>query len=313
MMTSNPEASLNLPQRLWIYQAERFPLAKTATLLALFTAASINVSAALAGVARPSLGAYLAAFIGALVVFAHLRICDEFKDAKDDARYRPERPVPRGLVTLPLLAGIGLALAAVAMLAAATYTSKLVWLLALVWAWLALMTAEFFVPDWLKARPVAYLVSHMMIMPLIDLYVTACEWLPRADAPPAGLWVFLALSFVNGCVIELGRKIFAPVNERAGVETYSAKWGINTAISRWICCLVISTALLLSIGVYLHALIPVAIVALPSLAVAIAGARAFQALPTPQGQKRLDLIAGLWVAMGYATAGFAPIIAGWLR
>jgi hypothetical protein len=311
-MTAKSETSLNLMQRLWVYQAERFPLGKTATLLALFTAASINVSAALAGVARPGLGAYLAAFIGAIIVFAHLRICDEFKDAKDDARYRPERPVPRGLVTLPLLAGIGLVLAAVAMLAAAADAPKLVWLLVLVWAWLALMTAEFFVPDWLKARPVAYLVSHMLIMPLIDLYVTACEWLPRGDAPPSGLWVFLALSFVNGCVIELGRKIFAPASEREGVETYSAKWGITTAINRWIGCLIVSTVLLVIIGFYLNALIPVALVALPSLASAIAAARTFNAAPTLQGQKRLDLIAGLWVAMSYATAGFAPIIAGWL-
>ena len=32
------------------------------------------------------------------------------------------------------------------------------------------MTAEFFVPEWLKARPFLYLVSHMAIMPFIDLY-----------------------------------------------------------------------------------------------------------------------------------------------
>ena len=53
------EARLGLPARLWIYQAERLPLARTATLLAFFTASSINVSAALAGVPRPGLAAPL--------------------------------------------------------------------------------------------------------------------------------------------------------------------------------------------------------------------------------------------------------------
>jgi hypothetical protein len=42
---------------------------------------------------------------------------------------------------------------------------------------MAVMTKEFFVPEWLKKRPIVYMVSHMAIMPLIDLYATACDWL----------------------------------------------------------------------------------------------------------------------------------------
>jgi hypothetical protein len=60
------------------------------------------------------------------------------------------------------------------------------------------------IAHWLKARPFLYLVSHMLIMPLIDLFVTATEWLTRAGSPPAGLWLFLLLSFANGCVLEIG-------------------------------------------------------------------------------------------------------------
>ena len=40
------------------------------------------------------------AFGVCLLMFLQLRIADEFKDADDDARWRPYRPVPRGLVTL---------------------------------------------------------------------------------------------------------------------------------------------------------------------------------------------------------------------
>jgi 4-hydroxybenzoate polyprenyltransferase len=298
-----PEQQRGLLARLWIYQGERFPLAKTTTLLALFSAASINVSAALAGASRPSLLAYLVAFFGSLVFFAQLRACDEVKDGADDARYRPERPIPRGLVSLKTIVTIGFALVPAAIVAAASYHPPLVWLLALVWLWMGLMTVEFFAPEWLKARPLLYLVSHMAIMPLIDLFVTACEWLPRGGWPPSGLWLFLVLSFINGCVLELGRKIYAPVNEREGVDTYSSTWGIPRALGAWCGCLALSAVLLTLVGVAMGRGGVLAVLAGLGLLASFQIARSFQAQPTPAGQKHLDLVAGLWVAFCYAAAG----------
>jgi len=35
------------------------------------------------------------------------------------------------------------------------------------------MSKEFFVADWLRRRPVLYMLSHMVIMPLVDLYATS--------------------------------------------------------------------------------------------------------------------------------------------
>ena len=39
-------------------------------------------------------------FIFAFLQFLMVRIVDEFKDYEEDSKYRPYRPVPRGLVTL---------------------------------------------------------------------------------------------------------------------------------------------------------------------------------------------------------------------
>ena len=50
------------------------------------------------------------------------------------------------------------------------------WLLAGAWIYLALMTREFFAAAWLKRHPVVYMTSHMVILPLVDLYATACDW-----------------------------------------------------------------------------------------------------------------------------------------
>ncbi len=113
-----------------------------------------------------------------------------------------------GLSVLRLIVGIAVAAIPVALAATFALDPRLVAPLALVWLWMALMTAEFFAPQWLKARPFLYLVSHMLIMPLIDLFVTACEWLTASGHPPGALWLFLVLSFLNGCVLEIGRKIY---------------------------------------------------------------------------------------------------------
>jgi hypothetical protein len=132
-------------------------------------------------------------------------------------------------------------------LAAWLWHPPVLWLLALVWAWLLAMSFEFGVPAWLKARPVVYLLSHMAIMPLIDLLLTGLEWLPGGGAAP-GLGLFLALSFVNGCVLEIGRKLWAPQNEIAGVDSYSRLWGARRAAAIWGVAVLLSFALLLGLG-----------------------------------------------------------------
>jgi 4-hydroxybenzoate polyprenyltransferase len=41
---------------------------------------------------------------------------------------------------------------------------------------------------------------------------------------PNGLIIFLIVTFLNGVVIEIGRKIRAKEAEEVGVETYSYLW-----------------------------------------------------------------------------------------
>jgi 4-hydroxybenzoate polyprenyltransferase len=299
-------AQPSLGSRLWTYQSERFPLVRTGLLLAMFTAASISVSANLAHRAAPGLWTFFVAWLATLMIFFQLRASDEVKDFDDDRRYRPERPIPRGLVSLKLIVGLGLACAPLAALIAASLGFSVLLPLGLVWLWLCLMNAEFFAPHWLKARPFLYLVSHMAIMPLIDLFVTATEWLPHGAEPPAGLGWFLGLSFANGCVLEIGRKVWAPQSERAGVETYSALLGPRRAAALWLAAAGLAYALLIGVGLSVGAPLIVAAIGGVALA-ALAGVVAqFIADPTPAGQKRIDALAGAWVFVCYGTAGFAP-------
>ena len=74
----------SLASRMWVYQAERFPLKKTVPLLAVFSAASICASATLSGRAVPSFGIFIIGFVIALALFFQMRVCDEVKDFEDD-------------------------------------------------------------------------------------------------------------------------------------------------------------------------------------------------------------------------------------
>ncbi len=303
----NSPSEASLLEKLNVYQAERFPLKKTVPLLAVFSAASVTVSANLANRELPSIAAYLIGFAIVFIVFFQMRVCDEVKDGEDDKRYRPERPVPRGLISLQTLVLLGVGLIPVAMVLAWLWGNQLVVLLLVVWVWLFAMTVEFGAPVWLKARPVVYLLSHMTIMPLIDFMLTGIEWLP-SGAPHPALWLFIALSFTNGCVLELGRKLWAPENEINGVETYSKLWGVRKAALVWSLFVALSLGLLLGIGIATEALILIAPLGTVGAAACYRVVHRYVKNPTPTHEKSVDTVAGLWVFLCYASAGFAPLL-----
>jgi hypothetical protein len=193
------------------------------------------------GAGPPGPLAFATAVVLLLAAFFTLRVADEHKDAANDRVARPELPVPRGLVTLGELRWAASPLVLLATVMALAISPRLLLPLGAAAIWLALMTREFFVPEWLRARPLPYLLSHMVILPLLLLAATAIDWLPTGAVPP-GLGWFLAASYATGLVLELGRKIRAPSDERPGVDTYTSAWGVGTAVAAWLVALGASVA-----------------------------------------------------------------------
>jgi len=294
--------------RWWVYQRERFPLVAHAPLIAAFSSAAVCLSAVLRGEPHPRGASLLVAFVTALCFFFQLRVADEFKDAEDDARHRPYRPVPRGLVTLRELGWLGAAAAAIQLAVALWLDAGLVPLLLLVWAYMALMSKEFFVRDWLRARPVTVLWSHMLIMPLIDLYATACDWVPAGAPIAPGLRWFLVASFFNGLVVEIGRKIRAPEMEEAGVETYTVLWGRGRAVSSWVSVMAVALAsAVLAAREVGGGRMVLAVLGGIWLASLIAGS-AFVARPTRARARWIEPLAGVWTLAMYVAVGIVPVL-----
>lgn len=228
-----------MSSRWWVYQEERFPVLAHGPMVIVFCFSIMLFSSLQAG-ELPEIVNVCGAVISTLILFFQLRVADEFKDFADDAKYRPHRAVPRGLVSLrelAWLAGIG---AAVQLVIAMRIDFGLVPILVLVWLYMALMTKEFFVPTWLKKTPSVYLASHMVVMPLIALYVSAFDWICDYRPMPKGLGWLLLFSFACGVVLEIGRKIKSPQEERLGVETYSSLWGMPRALTVWIAASMVS-------------------------------------------------------------------------
>ena len=220
-------------RRAWTYLQERFPLGAHGPLVAAFAGGVACASAGLRGAAGPGWPAVGVAVVVSLGAFFQLRVADEWKDREVDARVRPERPVPRGLVTLGELAVAAAAVAVVQIVACLWLTPRLLLPLAGVWGWGALMTVEFGLPERLRQSAALTLVSHGLIVPCIDLFSVSADVLGHGATYPEGTAWLVGVSLFGGMTVEIGRKVWASADERPGVDTYSADWGRRRALAVW--------------------------------------------------------------------------------
>jgi 4-hydroxybenzoate polyprenyltransferase len=304
------QTSQNILSRFWVYQAERFPVAGHGVLILAFSFSAIGFSMALREqISWPRPETVLVGFVSAFLFFLQLRIADEFKDFEEDSRYRPYRAVPRGLVSLRELGMLGVLTAVVQFGLALWLNPRLIPLLVLVWGYLAVMSNEFFVRHWLKARPLIYMLSHMVIVPLIDFYTTAIDWLVAGQTVPhGGLAWFLVVSFFNGIVIEVGRKIRAPRDEETGVETYSALWGRRRAIAAWLGALFLTAISAWLAAREIDFAGPVGGLLIALLIAAIAIALRFLRDPQTHRASQIETMSGIWTILMYLSIGAAPLL-----
>jgi hypothetical protein len=232
---------MHLFRRLYIYQKERFPLAVHGLLIATFSFSAIAYSRLCRGEAHfipwPH---YLACVFTNFTLFFLLRVADEYKDVVDDAAMRPYLPVARGLISLKELRNTGAVLFGAALLLNIIYVPALLPFFAATMGYLALMRYEFFAGHWLKKHMGVYMLSHMFIIPLADMYASAYDWHLSGKAAPGGLLWFFAVSYLNGVVLEMGRKIRVPEAEEPGVQSYTKLWGLKRGPAIWLTVLLIN-------------------------------------------------------------------------
>ncbi|MBX3074001.1 UbiA family prenyltransferase [Candidatus Obscuribacterales bacterium] len=294
----------------WItYQKERFPLVRYSLLVSAFSASGLSLSFLLTGMRTPlTLPMFIVAFTVTLMLFFQLRVADEHKDYEYDSEHHPERPVPRGLVSLSELRILGIGAGVLQLLAVSSLSAKLLLPLLLAWIYMLLMTKEFFIGEWLRRHPIIYMVTHMCILFFTDLFITSCHFMVSNIEPPLTLLYFLATSFSLGTVIELGRKIRSPLDETTGTDTYSSLWGKKTAVRAWLAAMTVSGVLAIATAFQIHSG-PLAVLVLSfSLFSCWLAGRRFLSVSTPAAAKRLDTLSGAWTLTTYLMIGLIPLL-----
>ena len=134
------------------------------------------------------------AALGTTALMALLRLMDELKDLDTDRIAHPDRPLARGALA-PAEARRGLVWGTGALFAAAlligigrSLTAGALYAVGILCA--LLMYREFFVPRFLGERPLAYGVTHQIIVPPIYAFATATAF--PAEALSAGVVWFAA-------------------------------------------------------------------------------------------------------------------------
>jgi 4-hydroxybenzoate polyprenyltransferase len=303
------ENKASLLKRLYLYQKERFPVLGHGLLVASFSFSAIAYSRICRGAGGfVNLHTYLTGIFTTVTLFLLVRIFDEFKDRKEDALYRKHLPVPRGLVSLKELLVLGIILVVLQVAVNLYFFPKMLLIYGVVIAYLSLMGVEFFVPAWLKKHPFWYVTSHMFIIPLIDIYASGLDWLLGGYPPPPGLAFFFAVSYLNGIVLEVGRKIRTPQGEATGVITYSSLLGPAKAVYLWI------SVLLLTLGISMAALhvaayrtTPFLILTVMFLLCSLTGIL-FLKKRTQQLSKLLETLSAVWTLVMYLTLGGIPML-----
>ncbi|SRR5579883_2862077 len=291
------------------YQKERFPLGKYSLLVAAFSASGLSLSYLLTNARHPlTAQMFIVAFITTFLIFFQLRVADEHKDFEFDAKYHPERPVPRGLVSLRelrVLAGVS---AFVQLALCLSLNPVLLFPLAAAWLYMWLMTVEFFAGDWLRKHPILYMLSHMCILFFTDLFITSCHFMVSNVVPPPALAYFLATSFCLGVVIELGRKIKSPQDETNAGDTYSHLWGHQAAVKIWLTAIAASFLFAILTAAQINAEGNALIVLLVLFGLCKTTGKMFVMKPSTWAARKIDNLSGTWALATYLVLGLIPLV-----
>ena len=206
----------------YTYQKERFPVATYG--IYIFSIVFGTFCFAIDKTYNPNWIMFLPMFAVAFLQFLIVRIVDEFKDYEEDAKYRPYRPVPRGLVTLKELGILGGICAAVQVGITAILNLKGLIFLGLVWLFFEVMSKSFFIKKLVDKHILLEVTLDELLMPVLVLYLSTFVTSISVKLIP-----FLILSYLGSWIVEIARKVRCKEDEEEGVKTYTAVFGIPAA------------------------------------------------------------------------------------
>lgn len=305
-MEANKQSFL---RRFLTYQKERFPFLAHGVMISAFTFSAVSYSRICRGEdGFIPISDFLIGVFATITLFFLVRIFDEFKDKEDDAKYRKYLPVPRGLISLKELRIIGWTVGLLQIAIIAIFQIQMLYLYGIVLGYLVLMGVEFLVPEWLKKHQILYITSHMVIIPLIDIYASGLDWLLDGSSAHWGLAWFFAVSYMNGLVLEFGRKIRTPETEEEGVVSYTKMYGTRGGVIIWLLLMFVTLGLAIGATHYAdYGWLAYVILCSFYVLCAVPGIL-FLKHPTKKGSKYIEYASAGWTALMYLSLGGIPML-----
>lgn len=302
------ENNLSFLRRFLIYQKERFPFLANSIFLSAFAFSAISYSRMCRGASGfVDWKLFVSAAVTTISFFFLLRIVDEFKDRATDAAHRPHLPVPRGLVSFQELKWMGWTAFAVQVIVNLVLTPQMFGWLLIPQAFLLLMMFDFFVSDWLNRHWVIYVLSHMFFFPAIDIYSSGMDWYMQGPGyAPIGMAFFFAVSFINGLVWEVGRKIKAPENEE--FNSYTKMYGQRKAVWIWIGIISLAFAMAVAAASYVNLGWVGAVILSVIYGSSLIYGILFLRKPSVKLSKLIELASGGWGLLMYLVLGGLPML-----
>ena len=214
---------MNFFKKWYTYQKERFPVIVYGLYILCLTFATFFYNTKMLEV-ESSVGIFIVMFVVAFLQFLMVRIIDEFKDYDEDKKYRPYRPVPRGLIKLQELRVLFVICVLIQLILTLIVNPFSFIFLIVLWIVFILMTKGFFIKKVLDKHILLEVAFDEIMLPVIILYLASFIKIDMSI-----LWRLLLLSYVVSWIIEIARKVRCKKDEEKGVKTYTAVFGITKA------------------------------------------------------------------------------------
>lgn len=235
-----------LLKNIFAYFSERFPPINMALFTILFFTVQAVATFFVLQNSDFEWGWQLLGVLAVISFFFRLRVFDEIKDYDIDLRNHPKRVLQSGKIKkkhLIIISIVGTALEVIWSIFSGI-PAVICWGIAVGYS--LFMRYEFFISTFLNRYLLLYAVSHMLVMPLIILWVYSAFY-PALDIL-FPFYILAGLSLFSGFSFEIARKIHASNAERPDVDSYSKSigfiWSILLVLFVLLCGILIQVFLL---------------------------------------------------------------------
>lgn len=212
---------------IFLYIRERFPVAAAGAFAAGYTALVIGAARAENPWVTDTGETIRTFFLLSCVFFFFLlrqRVVDEFRDVAHDRQYFPNRPVPRGLITMTQLTMLGIAAGILELASASVVGAFPTYWLVIIYS--CIMAKDFFLHSWLRRHFTVDFLIHEVIFVFFGIaFLFAAE--PSMIGQPERLFLSLIILLLAPMQVEIIRK-FKPRHDPSGhavADTYTTVWG----------------------------------------------------------------------------------------